>query len=246
MFIRSLIVASVLVSSAVTAQPTTVQIETISLWDQKSAVDGIDSQTGVRSLGQTFLTPYAPGVALTGFSLFLGGPYTEPLRFKAYVMAWDEALFRPVGSVLWESGATAGPPTPPAGASWPFQKFDFAFGADGLPLNGGSRYLFLLSTAETSATKSPAGALLGLLNDPPPAPLGNGYSGGSFVYLGNSSRDDPPPFATGNSWTQLWNYGRSTDLAFAATFNVVPEPSTYALLSFGLLAIGIQKWRRRS
>lgn len=126
--------------------------------------------------------------------------------------------------------------------------------------NGGSDVTGTSLNYRVYETGSPSGSFVEVaINFGANAPFvdaaGNGFSGGGDQVWNNitSAPNVANGLGAGNYTLELFWKATSTDgdhfvnnsgSNYAATFNVIPEPSTYAAL-FGLGALGLAAWKRR-
>ncbi len=178
------------------------------------------------AVGQTFRTP-AVDTRLDRLSFWAASP--TPGSFTAHVFAWDEANRRASGSALFTSARTALP------TGEVNTRIDIATG--GVELVAGQTFVAFLSV---NGTPNADGVFIvdwGTHFDNP-------YADGLNVFT--ISPTDAPAWTT-----RSWGGFADDDLHFAFAFNteanVVPEPSTYALMATGLAGLaGLARRRRRA
>lgn len=231
MTVRSFLAFTVLLAGPVSAQTT---IETTSFWDGLMQIQPM-GKPNTATYGQTFIAP--SDNVLQSFSFFLrdiGGG--ADLQFQGYVAAWDPALLRLSGPLLFQSAVRSGPSTSA------FAQFDFEAG--GVALTPGATYVAFVSSSGLfgSIPVTTARTSWGFI----PTDGTDAYPGGGFVF--NNSGDVFSALST-TSWSPLG----ATDLAFEMEFSsvvptVIPEPSTVLLMGtgMGLLFLGMVRKRRRA
>jgi hypothetical protein len=140
-------------------------------------------------------------------------------------MAWNDALSRATGSVLFSSGPMTlttmdllfHPQTIPTG---------------GLPLAAGNQFVLFFS-ALNDFDGMLDGSNWGARNSI------DSYGGGLFVFNNGASFSDLSNFG--------WNrgfWGPGYDLAFQAVFSAVPEPASIVLASTGFVGVFLSLTRR--
>lgn len=189
-------------------------------------------ESDTTTYGQTFRTPNASETMLNSFSFFLDHTSGSAQSFRAYVMAWDEALGQTAGSVLFTSAVQ----TLPVDAGSNF--IEFAIATGGVSLDEGQDYVAFFSVAglfDSNLDKSVWQSISG--SDP--------YTDGHFVFH-NSNGVFPNPGTTWDCGTGCSWEGPGSDLSFKMSFSeaaVVPEPGSIALIGLGLA--GLYGTRRR-
>jgi hypothetical protein len=179
------------------------------------------------------LAPTGGDVKLNDFTFFAASNPAGPvanLHLRAFVYHWSNLPNGGAGAVgnpvyLSQSFLFV---SPSSSQEWAPLTFDF--GADGLALNPGDRYVmgFTLSDpADYAASVGNVGLKIDVVHsryyDPPPIPPGVDFGSGSLVTLTSSNN-----FAALNTipWG-VWDSTEQTDaMTFTAHFTVVPEPST--------------------
>ncbi len=189
------------------------------------------------AMGQTFMRPAGAVCQFTcylqSFSFWLGtsqGLATNPadLRFQAYVANWDE-INGMASTVRFASGVLSGP-------VGPSQRFTVV--APNVAIDFGTRYVAFLSVVGLSGLM-PATATSDFdLVDGTVYP----YADGAWVFTNNGS-------SIGDLMSTPWDFAGDPSLQsrFEAQFstNVVPEPSSLALLAGGGIALLVVARRRR-
>ncbi|MDZ7631719.1 MAG: PEP-CTERM sorting domain-containing protein [Gemmatimonadaceae bacterium] len=179
-----------------------------------------------RTIGQTFTTP--TDNRLDRFSFFVGGQPTT-MNFRAYVIGF-EIDFRGFWVATSSTPLFASGPLSVTTSVGSLSRIDVSTG--GLALVSGQRYGAFISTLDV-LNSSPTGLIVS-------KSFGNQYDGGEAVRFNGTT-------AQWNS--EFWPNFQGDDLEFEMVFgaaapqNVVPEPSTYALMATGL--IGLVMLRRR-
>ena len=180
-----------------------------------------DAQT----FGQTFTAP--ADNLLTRFTFFLSP--AGSLVFRAYVFGWDPTGGRATGGALFTSAPIIGP----IGSG--FIPVTALLG-NGLNLIPGSMYVMFFSSSGQGTIGEIA------LQSNWDSPAADQYAGGAFVYLNNGEN-------TGAWTSQTWStnrQGTGSDIRFQASFVAAPEPSTFAFVATGLLAVvGFARHRSR-
>lgn len=129
------------VLSAQAAQATVIDTTAHKDQDSPSMVSGIDEAT----IGQTFTV--GNNNVLQGFTFWVGGHFNgeAPLKFTAYVMAWDGSSA--TGEVLYQSTQR----TKSTGAQ--FERFDFS---TGLILEPGRQYIAFIQVDDLGSSTTGA------------------------------------------------------------------------------------------
>lgn len=220
-------------------------IDTHTPWNKSESIQHFGSndsslQPFIETYGQTFTVAGTFSI-LDTFSFWLNdlpNPGSTTVDFRAHIMAWDNALTRATGSILWSSSQTSTTNNSGVGG---FEKFTFNTGS--LSLTSGSKYVAFLNTS-----------LDWVLNDQAAMGMDSGddYAGGEFVYIDNSDAADQTELLsqiTGSAWTIP---SSEYDAAFQAYFSepepssTVPEPgSILAMLSLVGFGAGTVVLRRR-
>ncbi len=183
------------------------------------------------AVGQTFLAPNGFSY-LQSFSFWLANDpgltiNASALQFQAYVALWDGSK---AGPIAYTSSVVTGPSssTPQA----------YTFAGLNLALNPNQQYVaFFTSIAQNgSIAPAEASAAIQTVFDPAYA-----YSGGSFVSTNGSSFSD----LTTVDWDNTGFAEYQTQFSAVFTSNVVPEPSSAALVAGGMFALLLVARRRR-
>lgn len=198
------IAGSIALSSPVGATET---IDTTPAWNGLQGV-ALWSPSGTESYGQ-IITPLASGF-LTDFTVYIA-PNSIPnsINYRAHVYQWDytggPGLSGPTGSSLYESGTLVFS-VPTLG----FTTVTIPTGA--VKLNGGTPYVFFLSTLGEGQVGNPHSTVWGFIFSE--FSVSDAYPGGKFVF----SNDDV-------SYLAPWDgdFG-PLDLAFKANIADVPGP----------------------
>jgi len=192
-------------------------IDTATGWNNSLWVGPIGEN--LSTIGQTFTVPaFTP--QLESFSFWIGVDDFGPLRYAAYVAAWEGT--RLTGPLLFETGLQTLP-----GSGGPRASHFITFNTGGIQLNPAAEYIAFVSTSAFQDDVFDQG-VLGFRD----ADL---YPGGQAFYQNNGS-----DFAllSQNPWVNL----SGSDLAFRAGF-AVPEPRTlWMALSGALLIFLSRRW----
>lgn len=204
---------------------------TISIGNNGSTVYFQETNGGnssiVRSLGQTFVvpTPLSENV-LTGFSLFFSGTPDAGFDYRAYIFQWDTQNNQATGPALFTSSVRTGAQAP-------------SFSGLNILLATNASYIAILTT-QGAANDSFSGALLA-------------HNSNGAVYTSGAAFQQSSGAPNGNTGTGTWNSAAwtgvngNTDFQFSATFaegSTVPEPSSLALLAFGVAAVFVNRRRK--
>ena len=184
-------------------------------------VAGWDGSNFISSFGVVNTATYGQTITIVTSSVlnsyaFEIGMCGAQVTFRGEVYAWDGV--KATGSALWEGPAQ----TLPNGG------YVLVTFYPGITLPPGQYVIFASTSKDQSGAPSSAcryGAL-----------PGNGsYSGGQFVYINNGAN---PALWTTDAWNNI-----SEDLAFQMVLNGqplgVPLPSSFPLVVFGLIALGV-------
>jgi len=172
-----------------------VTIDNITPWNGSTAqsVFGIGN---TQTYGQVITVPTGSS-RLQSFAFEVRLQTT--LAFRAEVYAWDGN--KATGPALFEGPVTS----TTSGAVYQL----ITVNTGNLPVTSGAKYVLFLSSSKDNAGHSG----LGIFG----SPVGDLYSGGTFVFLNNGTDT--------TLWTSTnWEVRTDTDLAFSATFDDPPPP----------------------
>jgi hypothetical protein len=216
----AILAISAFVAPPALAAPSFV-IDTLSGWN---GVDNIIyfGEFATATYGQT-VSVGADNV-LNGFTFLMRQDSPAPVRFRAYVMDWNETQLHATGPILYSSGnmQTSGQ----AG----FETFSINTG--NLQLTSGNDYVLFFSVLNNFDGVADAAAWA--------SRAANVYAGGRFVY----QHVDSFGAITTQPWT-VDHEGPGYDLAFRAEFSRVPEPTSVLLATLGGLGFAVAARRRR-
>ena len=209
---------------ATTLAANAAPIDTLTGWNGTDNIIWM-GEPNTATYGQT-ITVGADNV-LKNFTFRVRQDSGAPVKFQGYVMAWNDALSRATGPVLYSS--TLRQTTGTGG----FETFTFNTG--NLALTSGSQYVLFLNASNNFDGTSDAGAMASRAG-------GDAYAGGLFVFLNNGNSFGQ---VTTSSWTRNWQ-GNGFDAAFIATLEPGTVPEPFSMVVFGgLLAAGGLAVRRR-
>ncbi|MBD2036349.1 DUF4347 domain-containing protein [Leptolyngbya sp. FACHB-321] len=181
-------------------------VDTTSAWNPRTSVNPF-GEDGSATYGQVFTVPFGE-TTVTSFTFYLNDTTAAPIKFGAYIMAWDGAGARPTGPVLYESPqrATTGQPD--------FEEFKFTTGGTNVVAN--SQYVAFLSVTEylDAAPDFDSGSMGSV------APTT--YPGGNLVYSNSRSFGE---LITTAPWLTTLN----VDAAFNLQFGVFSDPPIVTL-----------------
>ncbi|SPE60186.1 exported hypothetical protein [Verrucomicrobia bacterium] len=246
------LVAVIAISATVnpgTAVSQTVTWDTSPYWSRVQGILGGFGPDQASTVGETFIAPAGTEVTLNDFTLFAESYYPldggiATLHLRAFVYEWSGPMTghggQAVGNLLFLSSSfTFSPPARPNG----WAPLTESFGPGGLSLAPGGHYVmgFTLSTPSDYAASF---GDIEVQNVParnpyePALPPGIDGNGG-VVWFNNSNN-----FALLN--TAMWDtWGDVGDLSFTAHLTVIPEPSSAALMTGGLVYVAARRWRAR-
>jgi len=198
-------------------------IDTSGQWNGSDAITYLGNPTyATATYGQTSTVDEA--ATLESWSFWLSNRSTSPqpvVRVDGYLAEW--AGDRTVGPMLYQSISRIVPQSPRG------EFHELVFSIPSLALEPGKTYMMFLNTSNYATLQQPFElAALGATGDV--------YAGGSFWYQNSYNLFSN---VSNFPWTcaDEGNGCRYGDAAFRATLNVVPLPSTFALLSIGLLSL---------
>lgn len=174
-------------------------VDTTSAWNPRTSVNPF-GEDGSATYGQVFTVPTGE-TTVTSFTFYLNDTTAAPIKFGAYIMAWDGT--RPTGPILYESTqrATTGQPD--------FEEFKFTTGSTNVV--AGSQYVAFLSVTEYLDTVPDFDS--GSMGSVPPT----AYSGGDLVYSNSRNFNE---LITTAPWLTTLN----VDAAFNLQFGVFSNP----------------------
>jgi hypothetical protein len=167
---------------------------------------------------------FNPALGDTNFHLLITGVQSN----TPTIAIENQSPIRP-STVLFESGnMTVG-----ADAGWT----TFSVNLGGLSLVPGQTYAWVLDAFVTSNGMAPAGASVAAVGGETDV-----YPDGQFFYfnVANNGNDRSEQFAS-SDWQNL-SPSDHRDLAFQMTF--IPEPSSLALATFGIVGLAAWRWRQ--
>jgi hypothetical protein len=197
------------------------------------------------SAGQRFVVPESAPV-LTSVSFWMGGmtssgPLEPDPRFQVAIYQWSDADQAPRGTALWESGPRLVQPR--WDAYLPTSRETFVLPS--LLLTGGSTYLAVLTS--NGIISSTDNLLYGYY--PENQLLMNFALFAVVASNGNPSRVLGDRYDFSNlpdaMTTAAWYSDIPVSIAMEATYSVVREPSTHALMAAGLAGLAAIARRRR-
>ncbi len=177
----------------------TVLLDNANTWDGQSAFPQF-GESGIRSVGQTFLTPDQENTDLRRIRFWLNDDALlgNPVVFKLRVVAWDDERAQPTGPALFESN-----PLTTTKASG-FEEIAVETGR--LVLDPNRRYVAVLVSQDDG------------LDDAAELGRNDGYNGGQIVYL---PAGDTGPWNAGIALSDL---AFSMDFRPAQSGETTPPP----------------------
>ena len=218
--LRKLVLLAIAAVCLVGSQARAQVISTVPTWIAGGSSSTVapwgSSNSDTPTYGQSFTATASNSVLQSGlFEIRVSSG--NPIPYSAYVYAWSGTAT--TGSALATvTGLTA------SGSS--FAPYTANFG--GVSLTPGNQYVVLYSTIGLSASTG-VGVWGGNLPD-------TTYTGGTFVY--NPVATTLAGLSNPSGWNPAGNLG---DSAFTFTFGgsaAVPEPSIWALMTVGSIAVG--------
>lgn len=212
-----------------TARAGTITIDTTPSWDGSSTVWPWGHNGATQTYGQTVTAP-AFATSLENFSFivqdvndYLNGVLPGPIKYQAYVYAWDSVNVQPTGPALYQSAVQQTPGTNTGN----FMTLSFA--TAGTAVFPGTQYVLFLTT---DGIANPTDG-----NTAWAFPFADVYSGGQFQFLNDSI----------GTWQDSSSFSEpaAEDLIFTAAFKV-PEPAPLGLLVVGLGVFGMLRMSNRS
>ena len=174
--------------------------------------------------GETFIAPSLSSVALNRFTFFLEDESGsgDTVAFQADVYAWDPVNNVATGSALFSENLSL---TSTGGLQ------AIAVNTGAVLLSSGADYVAVFTTSDPISLAANASSQVPFLWSAVDAPQPND-GGGTAVYYNN---DVVSQLTDGSPWDG--GTGTELSLAWQATFNEVPEPSTLALVGLGAVAV---------
>ena len=200
-------------------------ISTLGSWDGSSTVAPF-GETNTATYGQT-ITVGATDTFLTDFSFRMRTDAGQISNFEAVVMEWDQATFRAVGPILYNSSAMTN--------TGPVNGFNTIAITTNVNLAPSKQYV-LFFTASNLFDMVNDRSVFGFINS-------DVYSGGEFVFRNNGN---DPSLLTSTSWENFV----AGDLAFTANLesrgiNPTPAPAGIVLFGLGFAGMGMLRSFRK-